>query len=77
MRQAAEEPVQQWEWIRLNNVIYGALIAIGVILVQQFLTVTPPPLDWSAKICVFAFSVAIQLLTALILVNARRPSGAE
>lgn len=69
MQQAAEEPAQQWEWIRQNNMIYGALIAIGVILVQQFLTVTPSPLDWSAKICVVAFSVAIPLLTALILLN--------
>jgi hypothetical protein len=69
MRQAAEEPAQQWEWIRQNNLIYGALIAIGVVLVQQFITVTPSPLDWPAKICVIAFSVAIPLLTSLILVN--------
>ncbi len=67
MRQAAEEPEQQWEWIRQHNVIYGGLIAIGLILVQQFLTVTT--LDWSARICVVAFSVAIPLLAALVLVN--------
>jgi hypothetical protein len=65
--QQAEEPGQQREWIRQNSVIYGGLIAIGLILVQPFLTVTPS--DWSAKICVIAFSAAIPLLAALILVN--------
>jgi hypothetical protein len=67
IRQAAEEPEQQREWIRQNNVIYGGLIAIGLVLVQPFLTVRS--LDWSAKICVIAFSVAIPLLAALVLVN--------
>ena len=62
-----EGPEQQREWIRQNSVIYGALIAIGLVLVQPFLTVTT--LNWSAKICVIAFSVAIPLLAALILVN--------
>jgi hypothetical protein len=66
-RQAAQEPEQQWEWIRQNNVIYGGLIAIGLVLVQPFLTTTT--LDLSAKICVIAFSAAIPLLAALVLVN--------
>jgi hypothetical protein len=69
-RQAAQivqAPGQQREWIRQNNVIYGGLIAIGLVLVQPFLTATS--LDWSAKICVIAFSVAIPLLAALVLVN--------
>jgi hypothetical protein len=38
--QQAEGPEQQREWIRQNSVIYGALIAIGLVLVQPFLTVT-------------------------------------
>ncbi|MCW6004427.1 hypothetical protein K1W54_07495 [Micromonospora sp. CPCC 205371] len=67
IRQAAQEPEQQREWIRQNNVIYGGLIAIGLVLVQPFLTATT--LDRSAKICVIAFSVAIPLLAALVLVN--------
>jgi uncharacterized membrane protein len=67
LQQAAEEPEQQREWLRQNNVIYGGLIAIGLVLVQPFLTTTS--LDWSAKICVIAFSVAIPLLGALVLVN--------
>ncbi|WP_203919963.1 hypothetical protein [Rugosimonospora africana] len=67
LQQAAEEPEQQREWIRQNNVIYAGLIAIGLVLVQPFLTVTT--LNWSAKTCVIAFSVAIPLLAALVLVN--------
>jgi hypothetical protein len=67
IEQSAREPEQQQEWIRQNNVIYGGLIAVGLVLVQPFLTATP--LDWSAKICVITFSVAIPLLAALILVN--------
>ena len=40
----------------------------------QFLTATTPTLDWSAKICVIAFSVAIPLLAALLLVNHQETS---
>ena len=65
--QQAEGPEQQREWIRQSNVIYGGLIAIGLVLIQPFLTATT--LDWSAKVCVIAFSAAIPLLAALILVN--------
>jgi hypothetical protein len=67
MTQAAEEPEQQQEWIRQNSAVYGGLIAIGLVMVQQFLTAAG--LDWSAKICVLAFAVAIPLLAALIMVN--------
>jgi cation transport ATPase len=67
IERASREPAQQQEWIRQNNVIYGGLIAVGLVLVQPFLTVTG--LDWSAKACVIAFSVAIPLLVALLLVN--------
>ena len=67
IQQAAVEPEQQREWIRQNNLIYGGLIAIGLVLVQPFLTATP--LDWSAKICVIAFAAAIPLLGALVLVS--------
>jgi cation transport ATPase len=67
IERASREPAQQQEWIRQNNVIYGGLIAVGLVLVQPFLTVTG--LDWSAKTCVIAFSVAIPLLAALLLIN--------
>ena len=65
-RKAAREPAHQREWLRQNSVIYGGLIAIGLILIQPFFTTT---LDRAAKICMVAFSVAIPLLVALVMVN--------
>ena len=62
-----QDPKQVQEWLRQNNLIYGGLIAIGVAMVQPFLTAAS--LDLSAKICVVAFSVAIPLLAALVVVN--------
>ncbi len=47
--------------------MYGGLIAGGVALVQPFLTAAS--LDPPATISVVAFSVAIPLLAALLLVN--------
>jgi hypothetical protein len=61
------DPELDQEWLRQNNLSYGGLIAIGVVMVQPFLTAAS--LDLPAKICVVAFSVAIPLLAALVLVN--------
>jgi hypothetical protein len=47
--------------------IYGGLILIGLYMVQPFLTA--PSLDASAKVSIVAFSVAIPLLAALVMVN--------
>jgi hypothetical protein len=58
---------QEQEWLRQLSLIYSGLIVIGVYMVQPFLTTAS--LDLSAKICVIAFSVAIPLLAALVLVN--------
>jgi hypothetical protein len=49
------------------GLIYGGLILIGVYMVQPFLTA--PSLDASAKVSILAFSVAIPLLAALVMVN--------
>jgi ABC-type xylose transport system permease subunit len=62
-----EDPKLEQEWLRQKNLSYVGLIAIGVYLVQPFLTAAS--LDLSAKICVVAFSVAIPLLAALVMVN--------
>ena len=62
-----QDPGQEREWLRQNNLIYGALIAVGVYMVQPFLTASS--LDLSAGICVVAFAVAIPLLAALVMVN--------
>jgi cation transport ATPase len=50
-----------------QGLIYGGLILIGLYMVQPFLTA--PSLDVSAKISIIAFSVAIPLLAALVMVN--------
>jgi hypothetical protein len=62
-----EDPGLIQETLRQSNLIYGGLIVIGVYMVQPFLTAAW--LDLSARICVVAFSVAIPLLAALVVVN--------
>jgi hypothetical protein len=61
------DPDVQKEWIRQNGLMYGALIAIGVVMVQPFLQVSD--LDMSAKICVVSFAIALPVLSALVLVT--------
>ena len=55
------------EVVRQQGLIYGGLILIGLYMVQPFLTA--PSLDLSAKVSILAFSVAIPLLAALVVVN--------
>jgi Na+(H+)/acetate symporter ActP len=62
-----QEPELQQEWIRQDNLAYGGLIAIGIVLVQPF--VAGASLDTSGMICAVAFAIAIPLLAALVLVN--------
>ncbi len=61
------DPEVRKEWIRQNDLIYSALIAIGVVMVQPFLQVSK--LDLSAKICVISFAIALPVLSALVLVT--------
>jgi hypothetical protein len=55
------------EGLRQQGAIYGGLIGIAVVMVQPFLIATS--LDTSATICIVAFSVAIPVLAALVMVN--------
>ncbi len=55
------------ESVRQQGLIYGGLIGIAVVMVQPFLAARS--LDTSAKASVIAFSVAIPLLAALVMVN--------
>jgi len=55
------------ESVRQSGLIHGGLIAIAVVMVQGFLEAPSP--DASARISVIAFSVAIPLLAALVMVN--------
>jgi len=61
-----QDPELGEEWLRQEDLTYGGLIAIGIVMVQALL---PYPLDTSAMTCVIAFAVAIPLLAALIMVN--------
>jgi hypothetical protein len=65
-RHLTQDPELGEEWLRQDNLIFGGLVAIGIVFVQALL---PYPLDTSAKTCVLAFAVAIPLLAALIMVN--------
>ena len=62
-----QHPELQQEWIRQDNLAYGGLIAIGIVLVQPF--VAGASLDTSGMVCAVAFAIAIPLLAALVLVN--------
>lgn len=55
------------EAVRQLGLIYGGLIGIAVVMVQPL--ISAPSLDTSAKVSVIAFSVAIPLLAALVMVN--------
>lgn len=55
------------EEVRQRGLIYGGLIGIAVVMVQGFLEA--PSHDASARLSVIAFSVAIPLLAALVMVN--------
>jgi hypothetical protein len=61
------DQAQEKEWLDQDSLTYGALIGVGVLMVQPFLTA--PALDLTAAISVVAFAIAIPLLSALMLVN--------
>jgi hypothetical protein len=62
-----QDPEQQQEWIRQINWSYAGLLGIGAVMVQPFLAADS--LDTSATVSVVAFSVAIPLLAALLMVS--------
>jgi hypothetical protein len=55
------------EAVKQDGLIYGGLIGIAVVMVQGFLEA--PSRDTSARVSMVAFSVAIPLLAALVMVN--------
>jgi hypothetical protein len=61
------DPEVQQESIRQDNIMYGGLIGLGVVMVQPFLTAGS--VDRLATVCVVAWAVAIPLLAALMMVN--------
>lgn len=67
VKEEARTAESQHEGLMQQGAIYGGLIGIAVVMVQPFLIATS--LDTSATICIVAFSVAIPLLAALVLIN--------
>lgn len=59
---------QEEETLRQDNLMYGGLVAIGIVFIQPFLT-PGISLDLPSKICVIAFSLAIPILAALVVLN--------
>jgi hypothetical protein len=55
------------ETVKQSGLIYGGLVGIAVVMVQGFLEA--PSRDTSARVSIIAFSVAIPLLAALVMVN--------
>ena len=55
------------EAVRQDGLIYGGLIGVAVVMVQGFLEASSR--DTSARVSLIAFSVAIPLLAALVMVN--------
>ena len=55
------------EAVKQSGLIYGGLIGIAVVMMQGFLEA--PSRDTSATVSIIAFSVAIPLLAALVIVN--------
>lgn len=74
-------PAAKREWLKQEKLAYGGLVAASLVLIQPFLY--PGAYDsTSAKVAVIAFSIAIPILAALILLNEeesflRRPSRSK
>ena len=61
------EPGLADEWLRQNNLMYGGLVGISVVLAQPLITdAAPSPLGLTSLIL---FAVAIPMLAALIMLN--------
>ncbi|WP_330254574.1 hypothetical protein OG874_08545 [Nocardia sp. NBC_00565] len=60
-------PTELKKWAKQNSLMYGGLIAIGVVILQGFLTADP--LSVSGKISVVAFAISLPLLAVLIMLD--------
>jgi hypothetical protein len=60
-------PTEKQAWAKQNNLMYGGLIAIGVVILQGFLTAAP--LTAAGRISVLAFAISLPLLAVLIMLG--------
>jgi hypothetical protein len=66
-------PAEKRRWAKQNNLMYGGLIAISVVILQGFLGASSPGV--SGRVSVVAFAVALPLLAVLILLGELHPGG--
>lgn len=66
-------PAEQKKWARQNSLMYGGLIAVGVVVLQGFLTA--PDLGAAGLIAVLGFAIALPLLSVLIMLGELEPAG--
>jgi hypothetical protein len=64
-------PEEKRQWAKQNNLMYGGLIAISVVILQGFLGNSA--LGVSGRISIVAFAVALPLLAVLILLGELHP----
>jgi hypothetical protein len=64
-------PAEKRRWAKQNNLMYGGLIAISVVILQGY--VSASSLGVSGRISVVAFAIALPLLAVLILLGELHP----
>jgi hypothetical protein len=64
-------PEEKRQWAKQNNLMYGGLIAISVVILQGFLGTSA--LRASGRVSIVAFAVALPLLAVLILLGELHP----
>ncbi|MFI6365324.1 hypothetical protein ACIBG0_21505 [Nocardia sp. NPDC050630] len=60
-------PAEKKKLAKQNSLMYGGLIAIGVVILQGFLTASP--LGTSGRISMIAFAISLPLLAVLLMLD--------
>ncbi|WP_433755184.1 hypothetical protein [Nocardia sp. CA-135398] len=60
-------PAEKKKFAKQNSLMYGGLIAIGVVILQGFLTASP--LGTSGRISMIAFAISLPLLAVLLMLD--------
>ncbi|MFI7667198.1 hypothetical protein [Nocardia sp. NPDC049526] len=60
-------PAEKKKYAKQNSLMYGGLIAIGVVILQGFLTASP--LGVSGRISMIAFAISLPLLAVLLMLD--------
>jgi hypothetical protein len=62
-----EMQTEQAGWLQQETVVYGGMVAIGVVIMQAFIAAGAH--DLAAVVSLVAFAVALPLLAVLIMLN--------